>query len=69
MTDSMYKAVYYGKIIDGFHFDQVKQSFVKLFAVSEEKAEKILKSNKAVLKKMLKKKRLRNTGMPLQRPG
>lgn len=53
MTETRYSVIYRGKILDGFEFDTAKRNLAKIYAISEEKAEKILKSRQVVLKKNL----------------
>jgi hypothetical protein len=51
MTDTRYNVIYRGKILQGFDFETVKRNLIKTFSLSEEKAEKILKGRRIVLKK------------------
>jgi uncharacterized membrane protein YjgN (DUF898 family) len=53
MTETRYNVIYRGKILDGFEFNTAKRNLAKIYAISEEKAEKILKSRQVVLKKNL----------------
>ena len=69
MTAATYNAVYYGKILDGFNSDQVKHNLIKLFSLSAEKAEKILKSKKVVLKKNVAKETAEKYREALARAG
>lgn len=51
MADVRYSVIYRGRILEGFEFKAVKENLVRMFSLAEEKAEKVLKSSRAVLKK------------------
>ena len=51
MADTLYNVIYLGKILQGFDFETVRRNLIKMFSLSEEKAEKIMKSRRVVLKK------------------
>ena len=51
MSDTLYNVIYRGKLLQGFDFETAKRNLIKMFSLSEEKAEKILKSSRVVLKK------------------
>ena len=51
MANMLYNVIYQGKILQGFEFESAKRNLIKMFSISEEKAEKILKSSRMVLKK------------------
>ena len=46
-----YSVVYQGKILEGFDFEAAKNKLIENFALSKEKAEKVLRSRRVVLKK------------------
>jgi hypothetical protein len=48
-----YNVVYQRKILEGFDFEVAKNKLVERFALSKEKAEKVLKSRRVILKKAL----------------
>jgi len=51
MADTLYNVIYRGKVLQDFDFETAKRNLIKMFSLSEEKAEKILKSRQEVLKK------------------
>ncbi len=50
MPDSRYDVVFYGEIVDGFDLEQVKANFVRLFATTEERVERLFRGRRVTLK-------------------
>ena len=69
MTAPQYSVIYRGKILPGFDFTTAKSKLITTFALSEEKAEKILKGSRVVLKKGVDETTARNVGTALRRAG
>ena len=69
MTDTLYNVIYRGKILQGFDFETVKRNLIKTFSLSEEKAEKILKGRRIVLKKDADESTAKKFGVALKRAG
>jgi uncharacterized membrane protein YjgN (DUF898 family) len=69
MTEPRYDVIYRGKILDGFQFETAKRNLVRMFSQSEEKAERILKSRRAVLKKNADESTARRFGAALKKAG
>jgi uncharacterized membrane protein YjgN (DUF898 family) len=69
MTDTRYNVIYRGKILQGFDFETVKRNLIKTFSLSEEKAEKILKGRRIVLKKDADESTAKKFGVALKRAG
>jgi hypothetical protein len=67
--DIYYNVVYQGKILDGFDFEAAKNKLVEKFSLSREKAEKILKSRRVVLKKTVDEIAARKLGLALKQAG
>jgi len=53
MTDKRYDVVFRGELAPGFVFEKVRASFVRSFSISEQKADRILKSTRVVLRRGL----------------
>ena len=69
MTAPRYSVIYRGKILPGFDFTTAKSKLIMTFALSEKKAEKILKSSRVVLKKGTDEATARKIGTALKRAG
>jgi uncharacterized membrane protein YjgN (DUF898 family) len=69
MAPTLYDVVYRGKILPGFDFNTVKSKLMELFSLSGEKAEKILKSSRMVLKKGADEVSAKKLGNALKRSG
>jgi uncharacterized membrane protein YjgN (DUF898 family) len=69
MTDTRYDLIYRGKILEGFAFETAKQNLMRMFSQSEEKAERILKSRRAVLKKNADESTAKRIGAALKKAG
>jgi uncharacterized membrane protein YjgN (DUF898 family) len=64
-----YNVVYQGKILGGFDFEAAKNKLIENFALSKEKAEKVLRSRRVVLKKTVDEMTARKLGLALKRVG
>jgi uncharacterized membrane protein YjgN (DUF898 family) len=64
-----YNVVYKGRILEGFDFEGAKNKLIEKFALSREKAEKILKGRRVVLKKAVDEITARKLGLALKRAG
>jgi len=64
-----YNVVYQGKILEGFDFEAAKNKLIENFALSKEKAEKVLRSRRVVLKKTIDEMTARKLGLALKRVG
>ncbi|MGD8338007.1 MAG: YjgN family protein [Desulfobacterales bacterium] len=64
-----YNVVYQGKILEGFDFEAAKNKLIENFALSKEKAEKVLRSRRVVLKKTVDEMTARKLGSALKRVG
>ena len=64
-----YNVVYQGKILEGFDFEAAKNKLIEKFALTKEKAEKVLKSRRVVLKKTVDEITARKLGLALKRAG
>jgi len=64
-----YNVVYQGKILEGFDFEAAKNKLIENFALSKEKAEKVLRSRRVVLKKTVDEMTARKLGLALKRVG
>lgn len=69
MTDTRYDVIYRGKILEGFEFETAKQNLMRMFSQSEAKAERILKSRRAVLKKNADGPTAKRVGAALKKAG
>ena len=69
MTNTRYNVIYRGKVLQGFEFETAKQNLIKTFSLSEDKAEKILKSRRAVLKKNVDESTAKKFGVALKKAG
>jgi uncharacterized membrane protein YjgN (DUF898 family) len=69
MTPTLYDVVYRGKIRPGFDFNGVKTKLIEMFSISEEKAAKILKSTRMVLKRRADEVSAKKLGVALKRAG
>ena len=69
MTDTRYEVIYRGKILEGFEFETAKQNLMRMFSLSEAKAERILKSRRAVLKKNADEPTAKKLGVALKKAG
>jgi uncharacterized membrane protein YjgN (DUF898 family) len=69
MTDMRYDVIYRGKILRGFDFESAKQNLVNMFSLSSEKAEKILRSRRMVLKKNVDESTAKKFGTALKKAG
>jgi len=69
MTDTNYSVIYRGKVLEGFDFRTAKQNLIKMFSLSEEKAERILKSRRMVMKKNVDESTAKKFGMALKKAG
>ena len=64
-----YNVVYKGRVLEGFDFEAAKHKLIEKFALSKEKAEKILKSRRVVLKRAVDEFTARKLGVALKRAG
>ncbi|MGD8971365.1 MAG: hypothetical protein PVG01_08130, partial [Desulfobacterales bacterium] len=64
-----YSVVYQGKILEGFDFEAAKNKLIEKFALNKEKAEKVLRSRRVVLKKAVDEMTARKLGLALKRAG
>ena len=69
MTNTRYNVIYRGKVLQGFEFETAKQNLIKTFSLSEDKAEKILKSRRAILKKNVDESTAKKFGVALKKAG
>ena len=69
MTAPQYSVIYRGENPAGFDFTTAKSKLITTFALSEEKAEKILKGSQVVLKKGVDETTARKIGTALLRAG
>jgi uncharacterized membrane protein YjgN (DUF898 family) len=69
MTDMRYDVIYRGKILQGFDFETAKQNLVNVFSISSEKAEKILRSRRLVVKKNVDESTAKKFGTALKKAG
>ncbi|MCD4763435.1 MAG: DUF898 domain-containing protein [Desulfobacterales bacterium] len=69
MTDTLYNVIYRGKVLQDFDFETAKRNLIKMFSLSEEKAEKILKSRHVVLKKNVDESTAKKYGIALKKAG
>jgi len=69
MTALRYNVIYRGKILPEFDYNTAKSKLISTFALSEEKAEKILKSSRVILKKGTDEATARKIGTALKRSG
>ena len=69
MADTLYNVIYRGKVLQGFDFETAKQNLIKMFSLSEETAEKVLKSSRVVLKKNVDESTARKFGVALKKAG
>jgi uncharacterized membrane protein YjgN (DUF898 family) len=69
MTDTRYDVIYRGKILEGFEFETAKQNLMRMFSLNEAKAERILKSPRAVLKKNADAPSAKKVGIALKKAG
>jgi len=69
MADTLYNVIYRGKVLQDFDFETAKRNLIKMFSLSEEKAEKILKSRHVVLKKNVDESTAKKYGIALKKAG
>jgi uncharacterized membrane protein YjgN (DUF898 family) len=69
MAPTLYDVVFRGKILPGFDFTAVKAKLMDMFSLSEDKAAKILKSSRMVLKKGVDEVSAKKLGFALKRAG
>jgi uncharacterized membrane protein YjgN (DUF898 family) len=69
MTDTLYNVIYRGKVLQDFDFETAKRNLIKIFSLSEEKAEKILQSRQVVLKKNVDESTAKKYGIALKKAG
>ncbi len=69
MSDMRYNVIYRGKVLEGFEFETVKQNLMRIFSLSEDKAEKILKTHRVVLKKNADESTAKKFGAALKKAG
>ena len=69
MNETHYNVVYRGKLLQGFEFENAKQNLIKTFSLSDERAEKILKSRQVVLKKNTDESTAKQFGVALKKVG
>jgi uncharacterized membrane protein YjgN (DUF898 family) len=69
VAETFFKIVYRGKILRGFDFDTAKRKLMEMFALSAQKAEKVLKSRRVVLTKVADEATARKVGVALKRAG
>jgi len=69
MADTLYNVIYRGKVLQDFDFETAKRNLIKMFSLSEEKAEKILKSRQEVLKKNVDESTAKKYGIALKKAG
>jgi uncharacterized membrane protein YjgN (DUF898 family) len=69
MTYTLYDVIYRGKLLPGFDFNAVKSKLMEMFSLSDEKAEKILKSSRMVLKKGTDEASAKKLGVALKKAG
>ena len=66
---AQYSVIYRGRILEGFDFEAAKEKLITKFSVSKDKAEKILQSRRAILKKTFDEATARKLGLALKRAG
>jgi len=64
-----YNVIYQGKILEGFDFGAAKNKLIEKFSLSKEKAEKVLKSRRVVLKKTVDEITARKLGLAFKQAG
>ena len=69
MANTLYNVIYQGKILQGFELESAKRNLIKMFSLSEEKAEKILKNSRVVLKKNVDESTAEKFGVALKKAG
>jgi uncharacterized membrane protein YjgN (DUF898 family) len=69
MTDSNYELVFRGELIDGFDAQQVKESFARLFKLSEERVEQIFSHPSVTLRKGLSSQQAEHYQQQLKKVG
>lgn len=69
MADTLYNVVYQGKVLQGFDFNTAKQNLIKMFLLSKEEAERVLKSSHMVLKKNVNESTARKFDIALKKAG
>ena len=69
MAATLYNVIYLGKVLQDFDFETAKRNLTKIFLLSEEKAEKILKSSHVVLKKNVDESTAKKYGIALKKAG
>jgi len=69
MAETRYNVVYRGKILQSFDIDAAKRKLIASFSISEEQADRILKSRRAVLKKDVDEAVAKKFGGALKRAG
>lgn len=69
MAEMRYNVVYRGKILQGFDIDAAKHKLITSFSISEEKAVRILKSRRVMLKKDADEAVAKKFGGTLKRAG
>ena len=69
MTDTLYDVVYQGKVLQGFDFNTAKQNLVKMFLLSEEDAERVLKNGRMTLKKNVNESTAKKFDIALKKAG
>ncbi|HID31633.1 MAG TPA: DUF898 domain-containing protein [Desulfobacterales bacterium] len=69
MNQTHYNVIYRGKLLQGFEFENAKQNLIHTFSISDEKAEKILKSRQVVLKKNTDESTAKKFGVALKKVG
>lgn len=50
MSENRYDVVFYGEILDGFDVDSVKESFTRLFSITEDMVEQIFATQRVTIK-------------------
>ncbi len=50
MSQNRYDVVFYGEILDGFEVDSVKESFTRLFSITEDMVEQIFATKRVTIK-------------------
>lgn len=69
MPNATYHVIYRGKILPGFEPETAKQNLMKLFAIDELKAGKIIGSQRIALKKNVDEARAKKFGIALKKAG
>ncbi|MDL1967618.1 MAG: DUF898 domain-containing protein [Deltaproteobacteria bacterium] len=69
MSDTLYNVIYRGKVLKDFDVETAKRNLIKMFSLSEKKAEKVLMSRRVVLKKNVDESTAKKYGIALKKAG